>query len=120
MPKVLLVEDDPTMLSLLRTLMSMEGFETGSFDGEPYADLPDKVRRELPDVVLMDVNLHGADGLALLRSLRQDKDFALTPVVMSSGMDLEIECLAEGANAFILKPYMPDELINAIRKQLAL
>jgi CheY-like chemotaxis protein len=117
MQKVMLAEDDPTMLSLLRTLLKMEGFDTATL-GESE-DLLDALRRETPDIVLLDVNLPQGNGLDFLRRIRQDKLLAKTAIVMSSGLPLEKECIAAGANFFLLKPYMPDVLIDALKTGLA-
>ncbi len=117
MQKVMLAEDDPTMLSLLRTLLTMEGFETAALGDKE--DVLEALRREVPDIVLLDVNLPHGNGIDFLRRIRQDKLLAKTSVIMSSGMPLEAECLAAGADFFLLKPYMPDVLINAIKNELA-
>lgn len=117
MPKVMLAEDDATMLSLLRTLLKMEGFETTILGVEE--DVLDALRRDAPDIVLLDVNLTQGNGIDFLRRIRRDDDLRKIVVIMSSGMPLEEECLAAGANAFLLKPYMPDVLIAAIRTGLA-
>jgi two-component system, OmpR family, response regulator MtrA len=117
MRKVMLAEDDPTMLSLLRTLLTMEGFEAAML-GE-REDVLDALHRETPDIVLLDVNLPQGNGIDYLRRIRQDKHLQKIFVIMSSGMALEAECLAAGANTFLLKPYMPDVLISAIKAGLA-
>ena len=119
MAKILLAEDDPTMLSLLRTLLTMEGFQVIDLVSTEE-DILEVVRREKPDVVLLDVHLPKHNGLDVLRSLRQSEDINQTKVVMSSGMNLKVECMAEGADDFLLKPYMPDELIDMIKRQLDL
>jgi DNA-binding response OmpR family regulator len=116
MHKVMLAEDDPTMLSLFRTLLKLEGFETATL-GEKE-DVLDALHRETPDILLLDVNLPQGNGIDFLHRIRQDKTLANTSVIMSSGMPLETECLAAGANVFLLKPYMPDTLISAIKDRL--
>jgi CheY-like chemotaxis protein len=73
------------------------------------------VRAEQPDVVLMDIFLAGADGLDLLADLRAEEDLAETRVVMTSGMELSQQAALAGADAFLLKPYTPDQLTTAIR-----
>jgi DNA-binding response OmpR family regulator len=114
MAKVMLVEDDPTMLSLLDTLLEIEGFEVAQiFD---FENVIEEVRMASPDVILMDVHIHDIDGKEILANLRADDGFGETKIIMSSGMDFRHECLAKGANDFILKPYMPDELINKIKQ----
>ena len=117
MPKILLAEDDPTMLSLLKTLLKMEGFDT-----VPLGDrdnLMDVIYREHPEVVLLDVHLAQGNGVDLLREVRLDHTLDQTLIIMQSGMNLADECKAAGANEFLLKPYMPDTLIGAIKKGLA-
>jgi len=119
MSKVLLIEDDITMINLLSTLLKMEGFDIAKVAGESSIEAYlQTVRREKPDVVLMDVHLHQANGYDLLRAMRKDKDLHSVRVVMSSGMDVRREAMLAGANDFILKPYMPDDLIKLIRKTI--
>jgi DNA-binding response OmpR family regulator len=116
MAKVLLAEDDPTMVGLLKTLLSMEGFQVTMID--PGEDVLPAVRRETPDVLLLDVHLYGMNGLDIIGDLRKADDLKSLRVVMTSGMSLAEECLDKGANDFLLKPYMPDDLIAIIKKQL--
>jgi CheY-like chemotaxis protein len=114
MTKVLLAEDDPSMLYLLQTLLGMENYEVSVLDLQ--GDLIAGVRGEHPDVVLMDVHLAGQDGLELLQALRAEQDLEQTVVIMSSGMNLEVESRAAGATAFLPKPYMPEDLLGLIRR----
>jgi DNA-binding response OmpR family regulator len=113
MSKVLLIEDDPTMLSLLGTLLDMEGFEVVKV--EKFDAIVSVIRAENPDVILMDVNLMDVNGLEILTEIRNDTDLIGVPVIMSSGMDFKRESLDKGANDFIQKPYMPDELIDKVK-----
>ena len=114
MPKVLLAEDDETMLSLLKTLLIMEGYDVETLlDKE--GDLIEIIRAEKPDVLLIDVFLGGLNGVEITRKLRQCPDLKKIKVVMTSGIDKTDECLAAGANDFILKPFMPDELLQKMR-----
>ena len=62
MAKILLAEDDLTMVSLLKTLLKMEGFEVMALDVD--ADIPAAVGREMPDAIFMDVHLGEQSGLA--------------------------------------------------------
>lgn len=116
MPKILLAEDDPTMLSLLKTLLKMEGFGTVPLgDNE---NLLDVIYREHPDAVLLDIHLAQGNGIDLLRQIRSDPQLDQVIVIMQSGMNLAEECKAAGADEFLVKPYMPDALINAIKTGL--
>lgn len=113
MAKVLLAEDDPTMLSLLRTLLKMEGFEVLALNSD--SDVPAAVEREKPDVLLMDVRLGDQNGLDILGSIRRNQELSGLRVVMTSGLNVRDECLGQGANAFLLKPFMPDDLLKLLK-----
>jgi DNA-binding response OmpR family regulator len=114
--KVLLAEDDVTMVSLLTTLLKMEGFQVVALHADD--DVPAAVRRECPDVLLMDVHLSHQSGLDILEQIRKAEDTLKTRVVMSSGANVREECINRGANGFLLKPYMPDELITILKKTI--
>lgn len=116
MPKVLLAEDDVTMVTLLKTLLKMEGFHVVAVDAD--ADIPDAVRRERPDVLLLDVHLSFQDGLQILDMIRLDPRISGLRVVMTSGLDLREESLQHGANDFISKPFMPDDLVRTLKKTM--
>jgi CheY-like chemotaxis protein len=113
MAKILLAEDDPTMVSLLKTLLKMEGFEVQALDVD--SDVPSVVQRERPDALLMDVHLGSQNGLEILDALRNNKELENIRVVMTSGLNVQEECLYHGANAFLLKPFMPDDLLRLLR-----
>jgi CheY-like chemotaxis protein len=114
--KILLAEDDATMVSLLKTLLKMEGYQVVALDAN--ADVPAAVRREKPDVVLLDVYLSHQSGLEILDTLRRAKDTSAVRVVMTSGMNLKDDCIKRGANGFLLKPYMPDDLIGILKNNI--
>jgi DNA-binding response OmpR family regulator len=119
MVRVMLVEDDPTMYQLLNTLLSLEGFEVHTALGD--GDILTSVQRDCPDVVLLDVHLKvgggkEVNGFELLKTLRSSEDLKDTKVIMSSGIDFRMKSAAEGADGFLLKPYMPDELIKMIKE----
>ncbi len=117
MTKILLVDDDPITKTLLKTLLEMEGFNVTPWD--LGTDVMDNLQTEKPDLVVMDVNLNGLNGIDVLRNIRAEQKFQDVCIIMSSGMNYEDECTKEGANGFLLKPYMPDDLIQLIRKNLS-
>lgn len=114
--KILLAEDDITMVSLLKTLLKMEGFEVVALQAD--ADVPAAVRIENPDVLLLDVHLSRQSGLEILEELRNSEDTKNVRVVMSSGASVKEECIRRGANGFLLKPFMPDDLITILRQTI--
>jgi DNA-binding response OmpR family regulator len=119
-PKVMLIEDDHTMMMLLTTLMRFEGFEIAVLKNDESLDIVmDDIRQEMPDVILLDVHLGRINGLDLLSAIRQDDKTHRIGVIMSSGMDVNQRCTELGANAFILKPFMPEDLTQKIRQVIA-
>jgi DNA-binding response OmpR family regulator len=116
MTKVMLVEDDANMVYLLKTLLTLEGFQVTSM--EAVDKVIEQARTEKPDVMLMDVHLVGGNGLDLLREMRTFDELKKTVAIMASGMYVQDEARAAGANAFLLKPFMPDDLIKVIRQNL--
>jgi DNA-binding response OmpR family regulator len=117
--KVLLVEDDHTMLALLRTLLQLEGYQVAMLpQNSSLDDAVSFVRDENPALVLADVHLRSLNGFDLLQRLRQDEALARVQVLMTSGIDFSVRCESEGADGFILKPYMPEDLMMMIRKLL--
>ena len=113
MPKVLLAEDDHTMVSLLKTLLKMEGFEVIALDVN--ADVPSAVLRENPDALLMDVHLGQQSGVDIVQAIRKNPALANVRIVMTSGLNMKEECLQRGANYFLLKPFMPDDLLKVLK-----
>jgi CheY-like chemotaxis protein len=113
MPKILLAEDDHTMVSLLKTLLKLEGFDVVALDVN--ADVPTIVQHENPDVLLMDVHLGQQSGMDIVQAIRNDPTFANLRIVMTSGLNVKEECLKRGANYFLMKPFMPDDLLKVLR-----
>jgi CheY-like chemotaxis protein len=113
MPRVLLAEDDATMVALLTTLLKMEGYQVSTLDGD--ADIVQAVLDVNPDILLMDVHLLRQNGIDELAKLRATPGGEAVRVLMTSGLDFKDQCLARGANGFIQKPFMPDDLLNALQ-----
>lgn len=115
--KIMLIEDDPTMQKLLQTFLEFEGFQVAVLKKEDTLELAlAAIRDEKPDLVLMDYYLRKLSGLDLLSAIRKDEETKTIGVVISSGADVRSLCLNAGANSFILKPFMADELLTTVRK----
>jgi len=114
MAKILLAEDDSTMVSLIKTLLKMEGFDVLALDVE--SDVPAVVQRELPHALFMDVHLGSQSGMEILEAIRGNQELADVRIVMTSGLNVKEECIRRGADAFLLKPFMPDDLIQALKR----
>lgn len=108
MAKVMIVDDDQTTVKLLQTLLELDGFDvTVARSGGEVIDLANQVQ---PEIFLMDYHLTDMDGVEVLRDLRAGGPFVNTPIVMTSGLDVEEEVMEAGANAFLVKPFEPDDL----------
>ncbi len=114
MKTVLLVEDDVTMVGLLTTLLKMEGYQVIVLGVD--VGVVEEVLKNKPDILLMDVHLLHLNGIDELTRLRATPGCESLPVLMTSGLDLKDQCLERGANGFIQKPFMPDELFSMLRK----
>jgi DNA-binding response OmpR family regulator len=116
MPKVMIVDDDRNMVSLLKILLEMDGYEVINLtNGKGFVP---KVREENPDLLLIDVFISNTDGKKLVADLRATPDLETLRVIMTSGMDLAEQCKEAGADAFLLKPYTPEQLINIIETNI--
>ena len=108
MAKVLIVDDDRTTVTLLKTLLELDGFEVRSVgNGQAVLSLVEEYR---PDVILLDYHLSDIHGIEVLRDIRNSTEHATLPVIVASGLDVGDEVLAAGANRFLVKPFEPDEL----------
>ncbi len=112
MKNVLVVDDDKTFTGLLKTVLELEGYQAVVVTS-PDAVLP-TARQTKPVLVLMDVHAGRRDTLSVLRELRADEALKSVAVVMVSGMDRAEECLACGADRFLLKPFRPSELLAVV------
>lgn len=114
MPRVMIVDDDRTTVSLLRTLLELDGFEV-VLAGDA-ATAHEKARETPPDVFLVDYHLAEMDGTDFVRDLRLIPSFAKTPVIMTSGLNRSNEARDAGANEFLIKPFDPGDLVDMIRR----
>ncbi len=109
---IMVVDDDRNIGRLLKTLFELEGYHVVA--ASTCEEVLPLLRQTLPDVALMDVHVQGQETIELVRQMRQDEKSAHIPVVMTSAMDRRQECLAAGADLFIIKPFLPDELVQTV------
>lgn len=119
--KILLVEDDPFLLSMYSTKFEMEGFSvvTGE-DGEKGLRLASK---EQPQIILLDVLLPKMDGFEVLKELKKNEETKNIPVILLTNLsqrdDVE-QGLEMGAVDYLIKAhFMPSEVVEKIKKVLA-
>lgn len=119
MPKLLIVEDMESVVTLLRTILEREGFEVVS--AQDGLEALEAVRREKPDLLLLDLILPGLDGLEVLRRIRNDPQTAHLPIIILSGKEEErdkVIGLEIGADDYVTKPFQANELVARIKSRL--
>jgi FixJ family two-component response regulator len=116
--KIGLIEDDATMRSLLVTLFKLEGYQPITFDLSSIEEVMNKIVKEAPSALLIDVHLKTFNGMDLTKRLLATTNIQQPIIVMASGMDLSTECKAVGADHFFLKPYMPQDLIDWLKQRI--
>jgi DNA-binding response OmpR family regulator len=113
---ILVVDDDPLVCDLLQDYLGEQGFAVRlAMDSR---DLRQALDQQVPDVVVLDVNLPGEDGLSLARFLREHHDL---PVIMISGAGSVLDRivgLEVGADDYLVKPFEPRELLTRIKTVL--
>jgi DNA-binding response OmpR family regulator len=116
MRKVLVVDDEPHIRTVLRGYLEADGFEVvDAADGETAVDL---VRRDPPDLVLLDVMLPGIDGLEVLRRLRAVSDAYVILVTARAEEVDKLVGLAVGADDYVTKPFSPREVTARVKAVL--
>ena len=117
--RVLVVDDDPEIVTFLATLLELEGIE--SQVATSAAAALGILQHALPNLVLLDIAMPDRDGLDLCRALKKDPRTRDVPVFVVSarpGKDVVDRALAAGAEEFIRKPFENTELIARIRDRL--
>ena len=116
MPRVLVVDDDPTVREVVVSYLRAAGHEVlEAADGESVTNL---VRELPPDLVVLDLMLPGIDGLEVCRRLRATSD---VPVIMLTALGSETDRvigLEQGADDYVTKPFSPRELVLRVESVL--
>ena len=116
MKSILVVDDEPRIADLARDYLEHAGFEVRiAATGEAALD---GIRRDRPDLVVLDLGLPGIDGLDVTREIRRGSN---VPVIMLTARDDELDRLVGlelGADDYVTKPFSPRELVARVRAVL--
>jgi len=116
MKRVLVVEDDPDIVELIDHYLRAEGFEVEAVGDGRHA--LERLRAGGHDVVILDLQLPGMDGLGVCAELRRDKRTHALPVIMLTARGDEADRvvgLEVGADDYVVKPFSPRELVARVR-----
>ncbi|MCC7105876.1 MAG: response regulator transcription factor [Chloroflexi bacterium] len=114
--KILVVDDDPNMVSMLRRTLGFEGYVvTTAMDGESALRCAEAER---PDVVVLDVMLPGASGLEVCERLRTRGDTSILLLTALGSVPDRVAGLDAGADDYLPKPFAVDELLARVRALL--
>lgn len=119
MPKVLIADDAAFMRMMIKNILTEAGYEIVG-EAENGAVAVARHRELKPDLTTMDITMPEMDGLAALKEIRGADPSAR--VVMCSAMgqqSMVIESIQAGARDFIVKPFQPDRVLEAVQKALA-
>lgn len=116
MPTILIIEDEPELVKVLRSYLEKSGFDVESaYRGDTGLSLWEQKQ---PDLVILDLNLPGMDGLDVAREIRRKAD---TPIIMLTARVEEMDQLIGlelGADDYIPKPYSPRVVVARVRAVL--
>ena len=114
--KILVVDDEPKIVSLVRSYLEREGYQVAeAADGRLALEA---FKRETPDLIVLDIMLPGIDGLEVCRQLRRTSD---VPIIMLTARGEDVDKLVGlelGADDYMTKPFSPRELVARIRAVL--
>lgn len=117
--KILVIEDTELMQSMIRDILTKEGYEVYSaYSGEEGLD---KIPAIKPDLIILDIVMPGMSGFDVCRILRADESNNLTPIIMLTAQvseDDKLIGLELGADDYIIKPFNSRELVSRVRNTL--
>jgi diguanylate cyclase (GGDEF)-like protein len=119
MSKILVVDDEPTIVELIEESLHIEGYDTTrAYSGEEALE---QLAKDPPDLVLLDLMLPGMDGYEVCRQMQKDVRLSQIPVIMLTAKSAVADKVAgyeKGADDYITKPFDTEELLVRVRAQL--
>jgi len=120
-PRVLVVDDNPDIMALMRELLASRGYDVVAVPDAAHAEA--EVRRQPPDLILSDVIMPGKSGYELCRELKGNPATRLIPFVLITGLsdrEAKLQGIESGADDFLNKPIFAEELFARVKSLLKL
>lgn len=116
--RILIVEDHPTMRDAMRLVLEGEGFAID--EASDGAAALASIRRDPPDLVFLDMNIPGANGVDVLAEVKRDPDTAAVRVIVvtAEGEERRREAMDLGADEYFTKPFSPLALLGTVERVL--
>ena len=113
--KILVVDDDPTLIKLLQPFLESHGFRvTIACDGQQGIEA---VKKDLPDLIVLDVQMPKMNGYTFVFELKKITDIKATPIIVLTAKEGMAEIFkVEGVKEYITKPFKPEALLTSIKK----
>jgi DNA-binding NarL/FixJ family response regulator len=118
--RLLLVDDDPNLILLVKDYLEFRGYEVSSADNGRVA--LEQLQEELPDLIICDVMMPEMDGYTFVENVREEPRTSWIPVIFLSAKGQSqdrIKGLNIGADVYMVKPFEPEELIAQVESSLA-
>jgi CheY-like chemotaxis protein len=117
--KVLVIDDQPFFITMLRNVLEQQGYQVLAAGSGPLGLA--EARKQAPDVILLDIEMPGMDGFQVCQTLKQDPALKSIPVIILTGTEdrkLNEKAFRAGADITALKSVPADRLINVLRLAL--
>jgi DNA-binding response OmpR family regulator len=120
--RVLCIEDDPEMIDLIKLILERKGFEVlEAVGGKEGLEVS---RREMPDLILLDLMMPEVDGWEVFRRMRADEQLKDIPVIVvtakAQSIDKVLGLHIAKVDDYVTKPFGPQELLRSVNKVLAM
>lgn len=114
--RILVVDDEPQIRRVMRTMLTAQGYMVG--DARSGEEALDRIREEKPDLILLDMNMPGMGGLKACREIRASSDAAIIMLTVRDHEQDKVDALDAGADDYVVKPFNNKELLARIRAAL--
>ncbi|MGQ9626110.1 MAG: response regulator transcription factor [Anaerolineae bacterium] len=118
--RVLCIENEPEMIDLIKLILERKGFEVlGALGGREGLEV---IRREKPDLILLDLMMPDVDGWEVYRQMKADEELRNIPVIVvtakAQSIDKVLGLYIAKVDDYITKPFGPQELLESVEKVL--